>query len=63
MEFRTTGLVEGATCMCEGFFCFVLFFSGWGGFNSSDLLKGFIIKAKKEQKKYFSSVTENIKNI
>lgn len=35
------------------------FFFGVGeGFNSSDLLKGFIIKAKKkEQKKYFSSIT------
>lgn len=33
---------------------FFFFFLGWeGGFNSSDLLKGFIIKAKKRTKKVF----------
>lgn len=46
MEFHTTGLVEGAACMCEGV-----------PVKSSTLptFEGLYIQAKKEQKKYFQA--------
>lgn len=49
VEFHTTGLVEGATWGVKGF-----------GENSSNLLKDFIWQKKKEQKKVFLSIRENI---
>lgn len=62
MEFQTTGLVEGATCMCESFlFCF---FSGWG--RASTLLtfrRALLLRQKKRTKKTIFRASHKILKI
>lgn len=55
MEFHATGQVEGAACMCEWV---------WGKTSTLLTFEGLYLQAKKkEQKKVFLSITENINNV